>query len=187
MDNALEAGGRDGEGVTRGQECRRRENSQEDLGPQEMKPFKAGSPAPSHIVGCVKTLPFAAEESTKIGESGGEVSESKWTSRGRVKRVATLPASFASGVIPPTCNRIYPGMRSPTTQEGDKRELDVIRRDVMSSESAAGDNRSVLDVSDTDVCAEQGEGVGAAGPKPEQAGTRNKKLRRDGEARKLSQ
>ena len=34
---------------------------------------------------------------------------------------------------------------------------------------------------------EQGEGAGAAGPKPEQAGTRNKKLRRDGEVRNLSQ
>jgi hypothetical protein len=34
--------------------------------------------------------------------------------------------------------------------------------------------------------AEQGEGAGAAGPKPEQAGTRNKKLRRDGEACNLS-
>ena len=36
-------------------------------------------------------------------------------------------------------------------------------------------------------CAEQGEGAGAAGPKAEQAGTRNKKIRRDGEARNLSQ
>jgi hypothetical protein len=60
---------------------------------------------------------------------------------------------------------------------------------VMSSEPAAGDKRSALDAPDTDDddgCAEQGEGTGAAGPKHEQAGTRNKKLRRDGEARNLS-
>ena len=60
----------------------------------------------------------------------------------------------------------------------------------MSSEPAAGDKRSTLDAPDTDDddgCAEQGEGAGAAGPKAEQARTRNKKLRRDGEARNLSQ
>jgi hypothetical protein len=74
-----------------------RGNSQEDLGPQEMKPFKAGSPAPSHIGGVRKTFPFAVTESPKIGDAGGEVSEPKRASRGRVKRVATLPASFASG------------------------------------------------------------------------------------------
>ncbi len=80
-------------------------------------------------------------------------------------------------------------MSSPTAAEGDKRGLDVIRRDVMSSEPAAGDKRSALDAPDTDDdgCAEQGEGAGAAGPKREQAGTSNKKLRRDGEARNLSQ
>jgi hypothetical protein len=44
VDNALEEGGREGEGVTRGQESRMRENSQEHLVPQEMKAFKAGSP-----------------------------------------------------------------------------------------------------------------------------------------------
>ena len=46
VDNALEAGGSGGEEATRGQESRMRENSKEHLGPQEMKPFKAGSPAP---------------------------------------------------------------------------------------------------------------------------------------------
>ncbi len=60
----------------------------------------------------------------------------------------------------------------------------------MSSEPAAGDKRSALDAPDTDDddgCAEQGEEAGTAGPKPEQAGTRNKKRRRAGEARNLSQ
>ena len=157
-----------------------------------MKPFKAGCPPPSHIGGCRTTFPFAVAESPKIGEAGGEASEPKRTSRGRVKRVATLPASFASGAmpIPPTCTRSYPGMSSLTTAEGDKRGLDVISRDVMRSEPAAGDKRSALDAPDTDDddgCAEQGEGAGAAGPKAEQAGTRSKKLRRDGETRNLSQ
>ena len=122
-----------------------RENSQEDIGPQEIKPFKAGSPAPSHIGGCRKTFPFAIAESPKIGEARGDVSEPKRTSRGRVKRVATLPASFASGAIPPTRTRSYPGMSSSTAAQGDKRGLDVISRDVMSSEPAAGDKRSALD------------------------------------------
>jgi hypothetical protein len=188
--NALEVGGREGEGVTRGQESRMREISQENLRPQEMNPFKAGSPAPSHIGGCRNAFPFAVAESPKIGEVGGEVSEPKRTSRGRVKRVATLPASFASGPIPPTCTSIYAGMSSLTAAEGDKRGLDVISRDVMSSEPAAGDKRSALDAPDTDDddgCAQQGEGAGAAGPKPEQVPTRNKKLRRDGEAHNLSQ
>ena len=179
-------------GATHGQESQMRENSKEHLGSQEMNHFKTGSPVPSHIGGCRKTFPFAVAESPKIGEAGGEVSEPKRTSRGRVKRVATLPASFASGAIPipPICTRSYSGMSSLTTAEGDKRGLDVISRDVMSSEPAAGDKRSALDAPDTDDddgCAEQGEGAGAAGPKPEQAGTRNKKLRRDGEARNLSQ
>jgi hypothetical protein len=69
-------------------------------------------------------------------------------------------------------------MSSLTTAEGDKRGLDVISRDVMSSETAAGDKRSAIgapDTDDDDGCAEQGEGAGAAGLKPEQAGTRNKK------------
>ena len=125
VDNALEAGGREGEGATRGQESRLRENSKEHLGPQEMEPFNAGSPAPSHIGGCRTTFPFAVAESPKIGEAGGEVSEPKRTSRGRVKRVVTLPASFASGArpIPPTCTRNYPSMSSLTTAEGDKRGL----------------------------------------------------------------
>ena len=117
-----------------------------------MKFFKAGSHTPIHIGGCHKTFPFVITESPKIGETGGEVSESKRTVRDRVKRVATLSASFASGAmpIPPTCTRNYPGMSALTTEEGDKRGLDVIRRDVMGSESAAGDKRSALDASDTD-------------------------------------
>jgi hypothetical protein len=41
-------------------------------------------------------------------------------------------------------------MSSLTTAEGDKRGLDVISRDVMSSEPAAGDKRSALDAPDTD-------------------------------------
>ena len=48
------------------------------------------------------------------------------------------------------------------------------------------DKRSALDAPDTDDddgCTEQGEGAGVEGPKPEQAGTRSKKLRWDGEAR----
>ena len=60
----------------------------------------------------------------------------------------------------------------------------------MSSQPAAGDKRSALNAPDTDDddgCAEQGGGAEAAGPNPEQAGTRNKKLRRNGEARNLSQ
>ena len=61
VDNALDAGRREGEGVTRGQESRMRENSQEDLGPLEMKPFKAGSPAPSHIGEFRKTFPRTRE------------------------------------------------------------------------------------------------------------------------------
>jgi hypothetical protein len=57
----------------------------------------------------------------------------------------------------------------------------------MSSEPAAGDKRSANDapdIDDDDCCAEQGEGAGEAGPKPEQ--TRNKKVRRNDEARNLS-
>jgi hypothetical protein len=136
-------------------------------------PFKTGSFIPSHIGGCRKKFPFAVAESPKIGEAGAKVYEPKRTSRGRVNRVATLPASFASGAIPPPCTRIYPGVSSLTTAEGDKRGLDVISRDVMSSESAVGDKRSALDAPDTDDddgCAERGEEAGAAGPKPEQAG-----------------
>jgi hypothetical protein len=67
VDNALEAGGREGDGATRGQASRMRENSKEHLGPQEMKPFEAGSPAPSHVGGCRTTFPFAVAESPKIG------------------------------------------------------------------------------------------------------------------------
>jgi len=61
-------------------------------------PFKAGSPAPSRIGGCRKTFPSAVAESPKIGEAGGEVSEPKRTSGGRVKRVVTLPASLLDSV-----------------------------------------------------------------------------------------
>jgi hypothetical protein len=111
VDNTLETGGREGEGATHGQESRIRENSKEHLGSQEMKPFKAGSPAaPIDIGGCRTTFPFAAAESPKICEAGGEVSVPKRTSRDRVKRVVTLPASFASGAIP-TCTRSYPDTR----------------------------------------------------------------------------
>jgi hypothetical protein len=42
------------------------------------------------------------------------------------------------------------------------------------------------DTDDDDGCAEQDEGAGAAGSKPEQAATRSEKLRRHGEARNLS-
>ena len=42
-------------------------------------PFKGGSPAPSRIGGCRKTFPSAVAESPKIGEAGGEVSETKRT------------------------------------------------------------------------------------------------------------
>ena len=71
VDNALEAGGREGEVATRGQESRMRENSKEHHGPQEKKPVKAGTPAPSQIGGCriSTTFPFAVEESPKIGEA----------------------------------------------------------------------------------------------------------------------
>ena len=56
----------------------------------------------------------------------------KRTSRDRVKRVATLPASFASGAIPPTSTSSYSGMSSLTAAaEGDKRRLDIISRDIM--------------------------------------------------------
>jgi hypothetical protein len=157
-----------------------------------MKPFnKTVFPTPSHIGGCHTTFPFAVAELPKIGESGGEVSEPKRTSRRRVNRVATLSASFESGVIPipPTCTRSYPGMSSLSTVEGDNRGLDVMSRDMMRSEPSAGDKRSALDATDTDDdddCAEQGEGAGAAGPKPERTGT-TKKVRRHGDARNLSQ
>jgi hypothetical protein len=40
----------------------------------------------------------------------------------------------------------YEGMSSPTAAKGDKRGLDVISRYVMSSEPAAGDKRSALDL-----------------------------------------
>ena len=57
-------------------------------------------------------------------------------------------------------------MRSLTTVEVDKRELDLISRDVMSSEPAVGDKPNSLDVSDTDDedgCVEQVGGTGAGG------------------------
>jgi hypothetical protein len=84
-------------------------------------------------------------------------------------------------------------MNSPTTTEDDNLGLDVISRDVISSKPTVVDKRSTLDVSDTDdddECEEQDsceEGAGVAGPKPEQSGTRDKKVRRDGEVRNLSQ
>jgi hypothetical protein len=103
-------------------------------------------------------------------------------SRGRVKLVATLSASFASGAIR---TGSYP-CNSPAA-EGDKRGLDVTCRNIMSTKPAVGDKRSALrdapdasDASDDDGCAEQGAGTAAAGPKPEQGEMRNKKLKRDG-------
>jgi hypothetical protein len=81
-------------------------------------------------------------------------------------------------------------MSSLTSAEGDKGEQDVINRDVIRSQPAAGDKRSALDAPDIDGddgCAEEGEGAGAAGPKPKEAVIRNKKVRRDGEARNLLQ
>jgi hypothetical protein len=52
--------------------------------------FKTDSPVPKHIGGCRTTFPFTVAESPKIVETGGEVSDPKRTSRGRVKRVVTL-------------------------------------------------------------------------------------------------
>jgi hypothetical protein len=92
VDNSSEAGGREGEGFTRGQESRKRQNSQEHLGPQELTPFKAG----------------------------GEVSKPKRTSRGGSWSRHCLPASFASRAILRTCYHSYPGMSSPTAAEGNK-------------------------------------------------------------------
>jgi hypothetical protein len=97
---------------------------------------------------------------------------------------------------PHSCTRLFlvivKSNARRSAAQGDKRGLDVISRDVMSSEPAAGDKSSALDTPDTDDdddgCAEQGEGARAAGHNPEQAATRNKKPRWDGEeARNLSQ
>jgi len=68
--------------------------------------------------------------------------------------------------------------------------LDLMTRDTMSSWPAAGDKRSALDAPDTsddDGCQRRGKEAGAAGPQLEEAEMRNKKLRRDGEARNVSQ
>jgi hypothetical protein len=70
VENALEAGGKEGEGVTRRQESRMRENSEEHLGPQEMKPFKAGSPALSHIGGCRKTSRLLSRSRPRLVRQG---------------------------------------------------------------------------------------------------------------------
>jgi hypothetical protein len=151
-------------------------------------PSKAG-PSPIDGGGCRTTFPVPVAESPKIGEAWEEVSVAKRTSRDRVKLVVTLPASFATGAIASTFTRSYAGISPPTAANGDKRGLDDNSRDALSSETAAGDKRSALDASDTDDddgCGEQGGGAGAAGPNPGPAGTRNKKLRRDGEARNLS-
>ncbi len=115
-------------------------------------------------------------------------SEPKRTSRGRVKLVATLPASFASGAKQPACSSRFSWISSPTAAEGDERRLNERNREIMSSEPAVGDKRSALDAPDTsddNGCAEQGGGTAAAGPKPEQGEMTNKKLRLDGEARNL--
>jgi hypothetical protein len=132
-----------------------------------MNASKAGSPIGGG--GWRTTFPFAVAESPKIGETGEEISEAQRTSRGRVKLVVTLPASFVAGVMTSTFTRGYPGISSPTAADGDKRGLDDNSRDALRSEPAAGDKRSALDAPDTDNddgCAEQGEGAGAAGPKP---------------------
>jgi hypothetical protein len=50
VDIVMEAGGRDGEGVTRGQEGRMRENSQEHLGPKEFNPFKLELAPPNQVI-----------------------------------------------------------------------------------------------------------------------------------------
>ena len=96
------------------------------------------------------------------------------TSRGRVKLVATLPASFASGAL-----RMggYPWLSSPPAADGDKRGLDVTSRNIVNSEPTTGDKRSALDAPgtfDDDGCAEQGDGTAAAGSKPEQGEMSNK-------------
>jgi len=81
VDNVLEAGEREGEGVTRGQESRMQENSQEDLRPQEMNTLKTGFTAPSHIGGSRKAFSFAVAERPKIFAAGRVVQEPKRTSR----------------------------------------------------------------------------------------------------------
>jgi hypothetical protein len=94
------------------------------------------------------------------------------TSRGRVKLVATLPASFASGAVR---TGGYPWLSSPPPAGGYKRGLDVTF--TMKSAPATGDKRSALDALgtfDDDGCAEQGDGTAAAGPKPEQGEMSNK-------------
>ena len=70
----------------------------------EMNASKAGS-TPIDGGGCRTNIPVAVAESAKIGETWEEVSEAKRTSRGRVKLVAILPASFAAGAMPSTFTR----------------------------------------------------------------------------------
>ena len=68
--------------------------------------------------------------------------------------------------------------------------LDLVTRGIMSSWPAAGDKRSAPvtpDGSDDDGCQGCGKEAGAAGAQLGRAEMRNKKLRRDGEARNLSQ
>jgi hypothetical protein len=51
------------------------------------------------------------------------------TSRGIVKVVTTLSVSFVGGTTPSTSS--YPGIRSPTAADGDKRGLDDNSRDTL--------------------------------------------------------
>ncbi len=72
----------------------------------------------------------------------------------------------------------------------DQSSLDLVTRYIMSSGPAVGNKRSAPnapDTSDGDGCQGRGKEAGTAGPQLEQAEMRNKKLRRDGEARNLSQ
>jgi hypothetical protein len=100
------------------------------------------------------------------------LSGSERTSRGRVKRVVTLPALFASGAMPPTVSSSYPWMSLPN---GDKRGLDEISGEIGSSQP----EHIALYPHDNS----EGEGAGAA---DEQVGIKYKKLRSDGEDCNLS-
>ena len=73
----------------------------EDLSDDSAEDIDSGESVESETAKVANThCAFAVAESTTIGEAGEEVSEPKTTSRGRVKRVATLPVSLASGAIP---------------------------------------------------------------------------------------
>ena len=71
----------------------------------------------------------------------------------------------------------------------DQSSLDLVTRDIMRSGPTVGNKRSAPnapDTSDDDGCQGRAKEARAAGPQLEQAEMRNKKLRRDGEARNLS-